>query len=148
IAWETRPRPHRRCWPSRPDLGGLSAGGDGGGRSPEFSTDPHTSFAASGCAQAHALSGQPGRTDVGPGWLHYVPAIPVRHSACRMRSPLSKKLHSLPSSIRRIIKREATPARTRAAKPPAWLTLSDRFYTPTLIRPDNERGDGVMSHSN
>jgi hypothetical protein len=44
-------------------------------------------------------------------------------------------------------KREATPARTRAAKPPFGDTLSDRFYTPTLIRPDND-GDRVMSHSN
>jgi hypothetical protein len=25
-------------------------------------------------------------------------------------------------------------------------TLSDRFYTPTLIRPDNHREDWVMSH--
>ena len=34
----------------------------------------------------------------------------------------------------------ATPARTRAAKPPFGVpfTLSDRFYTPTLIRPDND----------
>src|SRR5262245_37167424 len=29
--------------------------------------------------------------------------LSVGHSACRMRSPLSKKLQSLPSSIRRII---------------------------------------------
>ena len=42
-------------------------------------------------------------------------------------------------------KREATLARTLRAKPSSGLglTLSDRFYTPTLIRPDNERGDGV-----
>src|SRR5262249_9775550 len=35
---------------------------------------------------------------------------------------------------------EATPARTHG-KAAVWvgLTLSDRFYTPTLIRPDNER---------
>jgi hypothetical protein len=26
------------------------------------------------------------------------------------------------------------------------LTLSDRFYTPTLIRPDNEREGWIMSH--
>jgi hypothetical protein len=26
------------------------------------------------------------------------------------------------------------------------LTLSDRFYTPTLIRPDNEREGWAMSH--
>jgi hypothetical protein len=31
------------------------------------------------------------------------PQLPVGHSACRMRSPLSKKLHSLPLSIGRII---------------------------------------------
>jgi hypothetical protein len=33
------------------------------------------------------------------------------------------------------------------AKPPfgSRLTLSDRFYTPTLIRPDNEREGWVMS---
>jgi hypothetical protein len=42
------------------------------------------------CAQTqalkgHALSGQPGRTDVGPGWLQ----LGVRNG--RMRSPLFKK---------------------------------------------------------
>jgi hypothetical protein len=33
------------------------------------------------------------------------------------------------------------------AKPPFGLrlTLSDRFFTPTLIRPDNEREGWVMS---
>jgi len=37
-------------------------------------------------------------------------------------------------------KREATPARTHGrAAIGSRLTLSDRFYTPTLIRPDNER---------
>jgi len=36
------PRPHRRCWPSRPDLGErwpFSLGGDGGRRSPEHVRD-------------------------------------------------------------------------------------------------------------
>ena len=63
---------------------------------------------------------------------------------------LSKKLHSLPSSIRRIIQTRGHSCADPAAKPPfgSGLTLSDRFYTPTLIRPDNERGDGVMSHTN
>jgi hypothetical protein len=42
---------------------------------------------------------------------------------------------------------EATPARTHGqAAVGSGLTLSDRFYTPTLIRPDNEREGWVMSH--
>src|SRR5207244_12007075 len=41
---------------------------------------------------------------------------------------LSKKLHSLPSSIRRIIQKEAAPARTHG-QTADWVgaTLSDRF---------------------
>jgi predicted RNase H-like nuclease (RuvC/YqgF family) len=42
---------------------------------------------------------------------------------------LSKKLHSLPSSIRRIIQKEAAPARTHG-QAAVWVgaTLSDRFH--------------------
>src|SRR5262245_39501601 len=58
--------------------------------------------------------------------------------------------HTLPSSIRRIIQPrvEATPARSHGqAAVGSRLTLSDRFYTPTLTRPDNEPGGWVMSHT-
>jgi hypothetical protein len=58
-----------------------------------------------------------------------------------MRSPLSKKWRSLLSSIRPYNSDERPLLRGPTAKPPfgSRLTLSDRFYTPTLIRPDNER---------
>ena len=55
-----------------------------------------------------------------------------------LRLRLSKTLHSLLSLIRRIIQPRGRSARThgQAAVRP---TLSDSFYTPMLIRPDNER---------
>ena len=61
---------------------------------------------------------------------------------------LSKKLHSLPSSIRRIIQTRGHSCTDPAAEAPfgPGLTLSDRFYTPTLIRPDNRREGWLMSH--
>jgi hypothetical protein len=37
------------------------------------------------------------------------PQLSVGHSACRMRSPLSKKLHLLPLSIGRIIQPRGDP---------------------------------------
>jgi hypothetical protein len=61
---------------------------------------------------------------------------------------LSKKLHSLLSSIRRIIQTRGHSCGAPTAKRPFGLrlTLSDRFYTPTLIRRDNDREGWVMSH--
>jgi len=59
---------------------------------------------------------------------------------------VAQKLISPLSSIRRIVmpsvKLEATAARTHG-EAAVWvpLPLSDRFYTPTLIRQDNERGE-------
>ena len=41
---------------------------------------------------------------------------------------------------------EATPYRTHGQAAVWAAPLSDRFYTPTLIRPDNEREEWVMSH--
>ena len=50
---------------------------------------------------------------------------------------LSKKLHSPLSSIRRIIQTRGRSCADPTAKPPfgSRLTLSDRFFTPTLIAP-------------
>jgi hypothetical protein len=62
---------------------------------PPLSLSGSSRFRTEISTYAHMLSGQPGRTDVGPGWLQLVSAIPVRHSECRMSSPLSKKLDTL-----------------------------------------------------
>ena len=59
-----------------------------------------------------------------------------------MRSPLSKKLHSLPSSIRRIIQPRGhsctDPRQIRCA-----ATLSDPFYTPMLRPKSPRRGEMI-----
>jgi hypothetical protein len=43
-------------------------------------------------------------------------------------------------------KLEATPARTHGQAAVWVAAMSDRFYTPTLIRLDNEREGWVISH--
>src|SRR5262249_21593858 len=65
----------------------------------------------------------------------------------RSTTRLSKK-HSPLSSIRHTIQSRGHSYRTPRPEPPfgSRLTLSDRFYTPTLIRPDNKREGWVMSH--
>jgi len=89
----------------------------------------------------HALSGQPGRTDVGPGWLQL--------GVCNARSSLGVSnaftvvqkiaLTALVDQAHNSNKRLLLHGPT--AKPPfgSGLTLSDRFYTPTLYAPDGAK---------
>jgi hypothetical protein len=66
--------------------------------------------------------------------------MPVRHSERPIRSPLSKKLHSLLSSIKRIIQtRGHSCADPRPGRRLVAANSVGSLCTPTLIRPDNER---------
>jgi hypothetical protein len=90
-----------------------------------------------------APAGNP-RLHLNAGYLTFSPSATV----ISHRRRLFKKLHSLLSSIRRIIQTRGHSC-ARTSRPSCrlgrGLTRSDRFYTPTLIRPTS--GSDGSCHS-
>ena len=74
------------------------------------------------------------RLHLNAGYLTFSPSATV----ISHRHRLFKKLHSLLSSIRRIVQSHSCARTSRpSCRLGRGLTRSDRFYTPALIRPTN-----------